>query len=125
MAICGRMVEGTGMVLHRASQQGRAFIRVAGLRSYLVEGFERSSRTALLCHPIILRNPIYIGWKVYERKRDGSSKGKKLDAHGHLQYQRKLKRSADEVLRVKLIKDGLISDAMWARAQQLIATKRE
>lgn len=75
--------------------------------------------------PVILRNPIYSGWKVYDQKRDGSMKGKVLDEHGHLRYQKKVKRSAEEIIRVRVFDQGIVSDAMWTKAQQLLTWKKE
>jgi hypothetical protein len=75
--------------------------------------------------PIILRNPIYSGWKVYDSKRDGTAKGKVLDEMGRLRYQRKVKRVEEEIIRVRVFDKGIISDAMWAKAQQLLAFRKE
>lgn len=75
--------------------------------------------------PIVLKNPVYTGWRVFDTCRDSSPSGKVLDEGGRLRYTKKLKRAQEDVLRVKIFDTGLVSDAVWTRAQQLVVNKRE
>ena len=71
---------------------------------------------------IILQNPIYTGWRVYDQKRDASPQGYVPRPGGRQGYRRKVKRCPDEVIRVKVL-EGLVSRQEFARVQQLIELK--
>jgi DNA invertase Pin-like site-specific DNA recombinase len=70
----------------------------------------------------ILQNPIYTGWRVYDKKRDPSPQGYVPRPGGRQGYRRKVKRSPDEVIRVQVL-DGLVSEQDFARAQHVIELK--
>ena len=71
----------------------------------------------------IFTNPIYNGWRVYEKKRDMSPGAKRYCAGGRQGDRPKINRDPDEVIRVKVISDPLVSDAEFQRAQEIIAAK--
>lgn len=66
----------------------------------------------------LLRNPIYTGWRVIDQKRGE----KRVSATGKL-YRVKVKRSADDVIRVKVL-EGIISEERHAAVlQEMDSTK--
>ncbi len=71
----------------------------------------------------ILENPIYTGWRVYDKKRDPSPRGYVPRADGRQGDRKKIKRNPEEVIRVKVL-EPLVSEEDFARAQQLIDLKR-
>jgi DNA invertase Pin-like site-specific DNA recombinase len=72
----------------------------------------------------ILENPIYTGWRVYDEKRDPSPTAYVPRPDGRQGYRKKMKRSADEVIRVRVMSDALVSDEDFARVQQTVELKR-
>jgi DNA invertase Pin-like site-specific DNA recombinase len=73
----------------------------------------------------ILTNPIYTGWMVYSQKRDLSAAGKCCRADGRQGGRRKIARAPDEIIRVQVIDEPLVSEATFASVQQLIQHKTE
>jgi DNA invertase Pin-like site-specific DNA recombinase len=73
----------------------------------------------------ILKNPVYTGWRVYDTVRDGSASGKVMDGAGRLRYTRKVKRADEDIVRVQIFDKGIVSDATFARAQQMLRAKVE
>ena len=71
----------------------------------------------------ILKNPIYTGWRVYDQKRDPSALGYIAKADGRQGNRRKIKRAADEVIRVRVL-EALVSEDEFAQAQRMIELKR-
>jgi DNA invertase Pin-like site-specific DNA recombinase len=71
----------------------------------------------------VFTNPIYNGWRVYSKKRDMSSGARSYCAGGRQGDRKKIARSPDEVIRVKVIHDPLVSDAEFKRAQEIVALK--
>ena len=71
----------------------------------------------------ILSNPIYIGWRVIDRKIDSSLAGKIDAADARQGYRKKIARDANDIIRVKVIDDPLISESDFAKAQAIISTK--
>jgi DNA invertase Pin-like site-specific DNA recombinase len=71
----------------------------------------------------ILENPIYTGWRVYDRKRDPSAAGYVAGPNGRQGYRRKMERPADEVIRVRVL-EPLVSDDEFRQVQELIDLKR-
>jgi len=74
---------------------------------------------------VILRNPIYTGWRVYTQKRDPSPKGRRLRPDGRQGDRAKIPREPDEVFRVKVLDPPLISEADFCRVQQLLDMKKQ
>lgn len=73
---------------------------------------------------LILRNPIYTGWRVIDHKRDISPKGKYKTKNGRQGDRRKIQRAPDEVIRVKVINEPLISEAEFNHAQRIMDQKK-
>jgi len=67
----------------------------------------------------ILRNPIYTGWRVIDKKRDMSLAGKYITKDGRQGDRRKIKRLPDEVIRVKVL-EPLISESEFNQVQRII-----
>jgi DNA invertase Pin-like site-specific DNA recombinase len=96
---------------------------VGGLTSFTVIAKETGlARTALAT---ILRNPIYTGWRVIDKKRDQSPEAKLLGQDGRQGDRRKMRRADDEVIRVRVIEDQLIDDATFDAAQIIITNKHQ
>jgi DNA invertase Pin-like site-specific DNA recombinase len=72
---------------------------------------------------LILRNPIYTGWRVIDKKRDPSAKGRYSKEHGRQADRRKIQRAPDEVIRVRVIQDPLISDEEFQAVQRTMDLK--
>jgi|SRR5581483_10462891 len=73
---------------------------------------------------LILRNPIWKGWRILDKKRDPSSNGKYPGKAGRQSDRRKIARPESEVIRVRVIEKPLLSEADWQRAQEIMARKR-
>ena len=72
----------------------------------------------------ILRNPIYTGWRVIDKKRDMSLAGKYTTKNGRQGDRRKIARAPEEVIRVKVL-EPLISEAEFNQVQRMIRLKKE
>src|SRR5215831_10521159 len=59
----------------------------------------------------ILQNPIWNGWRVYNKRRDPSSNALVLRPGGRQGYRKKMDRDPDEIIRVKVIQEPLLTDA--------------
>jgi DNA invertase Pin-like site-specific DNA recombinase len=77
------------------------------------------SRTNLRC---ILQNPIWTGWRVYDKRRDMTSAGYIAGENGRHGYRRKVMRDPADVVRVKVLPE-LISEAEFQRAQEILADR--
>src|ERR1044071_7583843 len=73
----------------------------------------------------ILRNPIYAGWRVIDKKRDPSPKAKRVGAGGRQGDRPKIKRAPEEIIRVKVIDEPLISESQFNQVQRILDLKRE
>lgn len=73
---------------------------------------------------VILRNPIYTGWRVIDKKRDPSIKAHQSKANGKQKDRPKIPRTPDEIIRYRAIEPGLITESEFARAQELMGLKR-
>lgn len=71
----------------------------------------------------ILSNPIYTGWRLYDEKRDPSPKGYIPRPDGRQGYRTKIKRSKDEVIRVKVL-PPLVTEEEFQAVQLRIELKR-
>src|SRR3989454_920697 len=78
------------------------------------------SRTNL---QFLLQNPIYTGWKVYDKKRDPSPEAYIPGPNGRQGYRKKMRRSPEEVIRVKVLERPLVSEDEFARVQEIIEAK--
>lgn len=73
----------------------------------------------------ILRNPIYAGWRVIDKKRDLSASGKYKTKDGRQGDRRKIQRAPDEVIRVKVIDEPLISESDFEKVQRILDLKKQ
>jgi DNA invertase Pin-like site-specific DNA recombinase len=74
--------------------------------------------------PDILKNHSYTGVRIFDERRDPSTK--KIDPlTGKYRDSRKVKVDPSEVVRVVLPCGGIVSDDLFARAQKLLALKRD
>jgi DNA invertase Pin-like site-specific DNA recombinase len=72
---------------------------------------------------VIMRNPIWKGWRVIDQKRDLSSAGRYLGINGRQADRRKIARAPEEVIRRKVISEPLVSDDDWQAVQQIMDMK--
>lgn len=72
----------------------------------------------------MLRNPIYTGTRVIDKKRDMSPAGRYIKPDGRQAGRRKIKRAPDEIIRVKVLKP-LISEKQFSQVQRLMELKRQ
>ncbi len=73
---------------------------------------------------LILRNPIWTGWRVINKKRDTSAAGRYTTANGRQADRRKVARAPEEVIRVQVIKEPLISEADFKVVQRIMDLKQ-
>jgi hypothetical protein len=73
---------------------------------------------------VILRNPIYTGWRVIDKKRDTSAAALRVKADGRQGDRPKIQRAPDEVIRLQVIDTPLVSEAEFEQVQRIMATKR-
>jgi DNA invertase Pin-like site-specific DNA recombinase len=71
----------------------------------------------------LLENPAYTGWRVYDKRRDLSPDAYVSRPDGRQGYRRKIPRSADQIIRVRIL-DPVISEADFARVHEIIEEKR-
>ena len=70
----------------------------------------------------LIHNPIYKGWRVYERECAEAGHGKN---GRQAKYRPLKKRSEDKVIRVQVIDEPLVSPEVWERACQILDAKSE
>ncbi len=73
----------------------------------------------------ILSNPIYSGWRVYDKKRDPSREARYAQVDGRQSDRRKMRRPSEDVIRVKVIDEPIVSERDFARVQEMLAEKRD
>lgn len=73
----------------------------------------------------ILRNPIYTGWRVIDQKRDPSPKAKRAAKDGRQADRPKINRAPEDVIRVKVIDDPLVSESDFNQVQRILTLKRQ
>ena len=69
----------------------------------------------------LLKNPIFMGWRVYDTCRDLSDDGEVVGPDGLKVYRRKIPR--DDVMRVKVIDPGLVSDEVFEAVQRILEAR--
>ena len=74
---------------------------------------------------LIMRNPIWTGWRVIDKKRDSSAGGKYTSANGRQADRRKIARSAEELIRIRVIAEPLISDEDFQAVQRIMDLKQK
>lgn len=72
----------------------------------------------------ILRNPIYTGWRVIDKRRDPSPKAKRASRNGRQTDRPKIKRAPEEIIRVKVIDQPLISEEQFNQVQRILDLKK-
>lgn len=72
---------------------------------------------------VILRNPIYTGWRVIDQKRDMTLAGKIVKKDGRQGDRRKIARSENDVIRVKVL-EPLITEKEFNQVQRIMDHKR-
>jgi Recombinase len=95
---------------------------LAGETNYTVLGKPLGVTPQGMCQ--IFKNPIWTGWKVYDKKRNMASSARGVSADGRQGDRPKVFRDPDEIIRVKVINDPLVTDAEFARVQALVETKK-
>lgn len=75
---------------------------------------------------VIMRNPIYTGWRVIDEKRNMTLAGLYPTKDGRQGDRRRVKRSPDEIIRVRIPElEPLISESEWNHVQRLMDHKHE
>jgi DNA invertase Pin-like site-specific DNA recombinase len=72
---------------------------------------------------IIMRNPIYTGWRVYTERRDPSGIIK-TKTGGRQSDRPKVKRSPEDIIRVKVL-DPVVTEEDFQKAQQIMDLKKQ
>jgi DNA invertase Pin-like site-specific DNA recombinase len=73
---------------------------------------------------VILRNPIYTGWRIIDKRRDPSAAAHKAGKDGRQADRPKIARAAEDVIRVQVIPEPLITTDEFQRVQQLMDLKK-
>lgn len=95
---------------------------LSGETSYFAIGHKLGIEPHSLAY--MLRNPIYTGWRVIDKKRDMSSAGKYPTKDGRQGDRRKIKRSPEEVIRVQVIDEPLVSESDFQFVQKILGMKK-
>jgi len=74
---------------------------------------------------VIMRNPIWMGVRVIDKKRDTSEKGRYPTKNGRQADRRKIARPPDEVIRIRVIQEPLISEAEFHAVQRVMDLKEK
>lgn len=72
-----------------------------------------------------MRNPIYCGWRVYDKRRDPSASARRTKTDGRQADRPKIPRAAHEVIRLRVIDPPLVSESDFARVQEIIKLKKQ
>ena len=73
---------------------------------------------------VILRNPIYTGWRIYTHRRDPSSAAIRTRNDGRQADRPKIDRNPEDVIRVKVL-EPIISENEFARLQRILDLKKQ
>lgn len=73
---------------------------------------------------LIMRNPIWTGWRVIDKKRDASSAGRYPSANGRQADRRKVARVPEDIIRVRVISEPLISEEDFRAVQRIMDMKQ-
>jgi DNA invertase Pin-like site-specific DNA recombinase len=106
--------------VERVREAFRLFLR--GEQSYVTVG-ERVGIEPFNVR-VILRNPIYTGWRVYTKRRDPSSSAIRSRDDGRQGDRPKIARSPEDVIRVKVL-EPIVSEKDFARVQQAMDLKKQ
>jgi hypothetical protein len=70
------------------------------------------------------RNPIWTGWRVIDKKRDTSAAGRYASINGRQADRRKMARAPEDVIRVRVIADPLVSEEVFQAVQRMMDLKQ-
>jgi DNA invertase Pin-like site-specific DNA recombinase len=73
---------------------------------------------------VIMRNPIYTGWRVIDKRRDPSAMAHKAGKNGRQADRPKMMRPPEDVIRVRVIEPGLITEQEFHCAQEIMDMKK-
>lgn len=73
----------------------------------------------------IMRNHIWIGWRVIDKKRDSSGAGHYARPGGRQADRRKISRAPEDVIRVRVIDEPLIAEADFLTVQRIMDLKQK
>jgi DNA invertase Pin-like site-specific DNA recombinase len=73
---------------------------------------------------IILRNPVYTGWKIYSKRRDPSPRALRVRPDGRQGDRPKIDREPSEVIKVKVL-PPLVSEEDFRRVQRILDLKKQ
>jgi site-specific DNA recombinase len=96
---------------------------LTGEQSYLTVGRKVGIAPSTL--RVILRNPIYSGWRVYDKRRDPSPLGVIATADGSQGGRRRIAREPADVIRVRIFQTPLVSEPDFERLQQILELKKQ
>ena len=74
---------------------------------------------------VIMRNPIWMGWRIIDKKRDVSSAGRYSREDGRQADRRKIARAPEDVIRIKVIQEPLLSETEFQAVQRLMDLKQK
>jgi DNA invertase Pin-like site-specific DNA recombinase len=74
---------------------------------------------------VMMRNPIYCGWRVYDKRRDPSNSARRTQNNGRQADRPKIPRAAEDIIRVQVMKQPLVSEDEFARVQKLMDLKKQ
>jgi DNA invertase Pin-like site-specific DNA recombinase len=73
---------------------------------------------------VIMRNPIYMGWRVIDKRRDTSAAAHRAGKDGRQADRPKMLRAPEDVIRIRVIDEALINEDEFRRAQALMDIKK-
>lgn len=118
----GVTFNGRWSYLPEAEKVREAFRMVlAGNTSYFAVARELGFQPATLRN--LLRNPIFTGWRVIDKKRDPSPAGKYITRGGRQGDRRKVKRAPEDVIRVRVM-EPLVSESDFNQVQKILDLKK-
>src|SRR5262249_8250171 len=71
---------------------------------------------------VILQNPIYTGYRIYDSKRDSTASGYRPGKDGRQGDRRKIRRGPEEVIRVKVL-EPLVSQETFDQTVQILQSR--
>ena len=71
-----------------------------------------------------MRNPIWTGWRMIDKKRDTSSAGRYAGVDGRQADRRKIARAPEDVIRVKVIAEPMVSEEDFRALQRIMDLKQ-
>jgi DNA invertase Pin-like site-specific DNA recombinase len=69
-----------------------------------------------------LKNPIYTGWRVIDQKTDPNVRTYTED--GRQKNKPRIARAPDEIIRVKVLEDPIVTEAEFGRVQEILERRR-